>query len=80
MTEDYEASLEDHLYEAIGDPKATRDDVAALYALGLRRSVIEESNWAKINQAIIDRWSMSALRYVKEKAWKLVERRRIGAT
>jgi hypothetical protein len=27
---------------------------------------------ATVNRAILDRWSMAALKYIKEKAWKLV--------
>lgn len=30
-------------------------------------------DWRTINQAIIDRWSRTALQRIKERAWKLVE-------
>lgn len=61
---------EGQLLAEIADRRLTRDDVAATYALalGAREGVVD---WSKINHAIIERWSMSALRYVKEKAWRL---------
>ena len=32
----------------------------------------DDTDYAKVNKAIIDRWSFSALHYIKEKAWKMV--------
>jgi len=55
----------------IAEKKATRDDIALSYAFCLNSS--ENPSFAKINRAIIDRWSRAALRYIKRKAWKLVE-------
>lgn len=60
---------ERHLLDEISDPDMTRDDVAASYALALSSS--EEIDWATINRAILSRWSMSALKYIKERAWRL---------
>ena len=52
----------------IADPQMTRDDVAATYAFAIRQA--SQVDFPTVNQAIIDRWSMSALRYIKEKAWR----------
>ncbi len=52
----------------------TRDVVAETYSqlLKLYRSSKEADwDWAKINRAIIERWSKSGLLYIKGKAWKL---------
>jgi hypothetical protein len=59
------------LLEEIADKRMQRDDVAMTYAFALRQRA--DINWAEVNQAIIHRWSLSALKYIKEKAWKLVE-------
>jgi hypothetical protein len=29
----------------------------------------EKIDWKKVNEAIIDRWSISGLQYIKQKAW-----------
>lgn len=59
---------------AIADPTCTRDDVAVDYAAALL-AYGPSGEWREINEAIIERWSMSALRYIKEKAWKIVRSR-----
>lgn len=66
----------------LGDPEGTmlreiedaamkREDVALSYAMGLRAP--DEVDWSKVNHAIIDRWSLSALKWIKERAWKLAK-------
>jgi hypothetical protein len=55
---------------AIRDPSCTRDDVAVEYATALR-AYGPSGEWREINEAIMARWSMAALRYIKTKAWKL---------
>lgn len=50
---------------------ADRDDVALTYAFALRQA--GEIDWPLVNRAILDRWSLSALKHIKERAWKLVE-------
>jgi hypothetical protein len=55
----------------IEDPRMTRDDVAMTYAFCIRQA--GEIDFAAINRAIVDRWSLSALEYVKTRAWRLVE-------
>ena len=58
------------LLREVADPRMKRDDVALTYAFALRQP--GEVDWAKVNHAIIDRWSLSALKYIKEQAWKRV--------
>lgn len=55
-----------HLLEYIADKKKYRNAIAALYCHYLNWDV----NWAKVNRAIIKRWSMSGLVYIKRRAWK----------
>jgi len=58
----------------IADSSATRNDVARTYASCIRRR--EEVDFAAVNRAIVDRWSLHALKYVKAKAWRIAEGRR----
>jgi hypothetical protein len=59
-----------NLWASIYDSARTRDDVAEAYAERLRLAG-PEGGWQEFNQAILERWSMSGLRYIKEKAWKI---------
>ncbi len=70
----YIASVEQsNCLNAVADPKATRDDVAGFYADIIRcRQRGQTTDVAEINRAIITRWSMAALLYVKKLAWKQV--------
>lgn len=52
--------------------ESTRKDIAITYAMALLSD--EQKKWSVINQAIIDRWSLSGLKFVKRHAWKLVDR------
>lgn len=65
--------VQGQLEREIADKRMTRSDVATTYAFGIR-DCPDEIDWAKINRLIIDRWSLNALKFVKESAW-----RRIGA-
>jgi hypothetical protein len=58
------------LLREIADPHMKRNDVAQTYALALCSSW--ETDWGQVNRAIIERWSKSALIYIKERAWKIV--------
>jgi hypothetical protein len=59
------------LIEAITSARR-RDDVARLCAdLLLARPLGIVIDWSSVNHAIIERWSLSGLRYVKERAYKL---------
>jgi hypothetical protein len=53
----------------VAEPSHKRDDVARWYAQALRESW--DVDYSAINHAILDRWSMAALRYIKERAWLL---------
>lgn len=64
---------ENVLLTEIGDGRCTRDDVAMTYAMSLVSSERDSVDWEKVNKAIIERWSMNALVYIKTRAWKKVE-------
>ncbi len=71
MTEGFRAELlgcEKLLLEEIGSPECKRLDVAKTYCLALRSSERSSVDWGKVNRAIIARWSMSALTWIKEQA------------
>lgn len=55
------------LLDEIAHKGATRKDIAKTYALALRSS--EDVHWSAVNSAIIKRWSVAALRWIKEQAW-----------
>ena len=67
---------QDTLMREIADKRMTRDDVAMTYAFALRQRDEDPVHWGEVNQAIIDRWSLSTLKYIKEKAWRIAEGRR----
>jgi len=51
----------------IADKRLYQRDIAKTYALALRSS--EETDWKKVNTAIIQRWSVSGLETIKKMAW-----------
>ena len=61
------ANCTNHLLSEIADPAMKRRDVAQSYALAMRSS--ETTDYARVNAAIIKRWSRSALVFIKELAW-----------
>lgn len=52
----------------IADKRMRRRDVAQSYSLILRDQR-DQVDWAKINHAILERWSPHALNWIKEQAW-----------
>jgi hypothetical protein len=57
-----------------------RDDVVPLYGTAILYSSFATppqatADWSVVNKAIIERWSLSALTYIKERAWKCAEGR-----
>lgn len=48
----------------------TREDGAKLYAV-LLSNYGTNADWRYINQAVIDRWSVSGLEWVKNRAWQI---------
>ena len=53
----------------IEDKAYTRADVAKTYSILLQKAT-PLATFVRINEAIIKRWSPSALRWIKEQAWK----------
>ena len=45
----------------------TKKQIAQTYALALKSS--EKTDWALVNRAIIDRWGIKSLHYIKDLAW-----------
>lgn len=60
---------ESTLLDEISNKKITRNQVSMTYALALRSSEMQTIDFAKVNKAIIERWSMSALHWIKSRAW-----------
>ena len=58
---------DDLMLREIEDPKCTRDIIARTYALALRSSY--PTDFGRVNKAIIERWSVSALEYIMRLAW-----------
>lgn len=67
--------VEGQILREIADPKMKRDDVKLTYAFGIR-DCPDDVDWRRVNHAILDRWSMNALKYIKEGAWRLMLDRR----
>lgn len=63
----------DVLLNEIAHKECKRDDVAAIYALAILSS--EKTDWKAVNAAIMKRWSVSSLNYIKTLAWKMIERK-----
>ena len=63
-------NCEDALLREIAEPELHRKDVALTYAFAVRSSENATINWSKVNGAIIERWSMSALEWIKREAWR----------
>lgn len=57
----------------------TRDDVVPKYATAIlfesfARPPVAKTQWSVVNRAIMTRWSLTGLTYIKRKAWKSAER------
>jgi hypothetical protein len=59
------------LLNEISIKELKRDDIAKIYALAILSE--EVTDFKKVNEAIMERWSFSALQYIKEKAWKIID-------
>jgi hypothetical protein len=59
------------LLDEIADPSMKRKDVAQTYAFAIRQH--DEVDFAVVNRAIVERWSIAGLKWIKEEAWRLVE-------
>lgn len=49
------------------EQKCTQKQIAQTYALALKSSW--RTDWKRVNQMIIDRWSVSGLNRIKKMAW-----------
>ncbi len=67
---------ENVLLREIADTKTTRKSLALTYAMAICSR--ETPNFSNINRAIIDRWSVGGLNYIKTRAWKLIEEKQKG--
>ena len=56
------------IFTEISDKRFKRKDIAKTYRLILEGQR-DQADFAKINAAIIERWSISGLVYIKELAW-----------
>lgn len=54
----------------VADKRMKRKDVALSYALCIKST--QQVDFAAINAAIINRWSVSGLVFIKERAWKII--------
>ncbi len=59
------------ILQEINEYKLTQPGIALTYAFCIRQQ--GEVDFRVVNQAIIDRWSVSGLVRVKEMAWKHIE-------
>ena len=64
--------VQGQLEREIADKRMKRYDVALTYAFGIRDEP-DSIDWRKVNHLIMDRWSVAALRYIKESAWRRVD-------
>ncbi len=55
------------LLREIAMPEMKRKQISQTYALALRSS--EATDWKAVNEAIVKRWSLSCLTWIKEQAW-----------
>jgi hypothetical protein len=65
------ADPEGYLLEEIANPAMKRLDVAKTYRLILASGDQDRVIWRTVNTAVIDRWSVSALDWIKQFAWKM---------
>ena len=55
------------LLREIADPSTVKIEVAKTYHLAMRSS--ENTDWKIVNQLIVERWSKSGLKAIKNMAW-----------
>lgn len=66
----YMQNCESVLLMECGIPEIKRNSIAMTYrfAIEAERDGREKIDWLKVNTAIINRWSKSGLKYIKERA------------
>jgi len=65
-------AAESVLRDDVLDHRCTRRHVAQSYALVMRS--VHDADWPSINAAILDRYSLSGLEFIKREAWKINDR------
>lgn len=65
------------LLREIAMPEMTANDIAETYAMAIVSS--DKTDWRKVNEAIIARWSESGRDYIKDRAWKIINQQTQGA-
>jgi hypothetical protein len=67
----YMADCENQLLREVAEPLFKRRDIAETYRLAMmaERDNDEVIDWAKVDRAILARWSPAGLRWIKEQAW-----------
>lgn len=66
------------IFNELEDRVYTRADVAKTYAILLQKNTPLDT-YVEINKAIIKRWSPTALRWIKEQAWKKIARKQAAS-
>jgi hypothetical protein len=67
----------DELLTEIARPGSTRESIAAIYARGIREHASKTLcdgdfvDWPTVNKAILTRYTVSGLNYIKAQGWKL---------
>lgn len=64
---------EETILQEIADKNVTRNSVALTYAFCRDAKKNQNVNFRTINEAIVKRWSLSALEYIKNEAAKLMD-------
>lgn len=59
---------ENTILREIALKESRRRDIAKTYRLIMESSECRKVDWAKVNGAIIERWSMASLKWIKEQA------------
>lgn len=64
----------DVILQDVGAKEATRKDVALTYAMSIKSEAdgADKPDWPTINKAILSRWSMSGLEYIKKRAFDIL--------
>ena len=55
------------LLREIADKSCKQKDIAQTYALAIKSS--EATDWRKVNEVIVERWSFAGLNRIKQLAW-----------
>jgi hypothetical protein len=67
--------VQGQLEREIADQRLTREDVALTYAFAIRQWGPMDERYAVVNRAIMERWSLAGLKWIKTRAWKVAEGR-----